>query len=57
MVRQGFHWPSTFFYAHVGGVFCFSNTLQILRAVPEISSELDEYFVGDFLLDGRSLDL
>jgi len=38
-------------------VFCYSNTLQILRAVPEISSELDECFVGDFLLDGRNLDL
>jgi len=46
-----------FFYAYVKGVFCYSNTLQILRAVPEISSELDECFVGDFLLAGRNLDL
>ena len=49
--------PRPFFYAHVGGVFCFSNTLQIMRAVPEISGELDECFIGDFLLDGWSLDL
>src|ERR1700752_2824423 len=41
-----------FYYAHVGGVFCFSNTLPILRSVPEISGELDEVFVGDFLLEG-----
>ena len=41
-----------FYYAHVGGVFCFSNTLTILRSVPEISGELDELFLGDFLLEG-----
>jgi asparagine synthase (glutamine-hydrolysing) len=41
-----------FYYAHTRGVFCFSNTLTILRSIPEISGELDEMFVGDFLLDG-----
>jgi asparagine synthase (glutamine-hydrolysing) len=45
-----------FYYAHVRGVFCFSNTLQILRLVPEVSGELDEFFVGDFLLDGWNSD-
>jgi asparagine synthase (glutamine-hydrolysing) len=49
--------PRPFFYAHVGGLFCFSNTMQILRAVPEVSGELNEYFIGDFLLDGCTLDL
>lgn len=49
--------PRPFFYTHVGGVFCFSNTLQILPVVPEISGELDEYFIADFLLDGWYLDL
>lgn len=45
-----------FFYAHVAGVFCFSNTLKIFHEVPEISREFDELFVGDFLLDGCSAD-
>jgi asparagine synthase (glutamine-hydrolysing) len=45
-----------FFYAHVGGVFCFSNTLKILHEVPEISREFDEHFLGDFLLGGRPAD-
>ncbi len=45
-----------FFYAYVGGTFCFSNTLKILHAVPELSREFDELFLGDFLLQGRSAD-
>ncbi len=45
-----------FFYAYVGGVFCFSNTLKILHEVPEISREFDELFLADFLLDGQSAD-
>ena len=45
-----------FYYAHVGGVFCFSNTLEILRCVPEVSGELDESFLGDFLLGGWSAE-
>jgi asparagine synthase (glutamine-hydrolysing) len=45
-----------FYYSIVQKVFCFSNTLQILRLVPEISGELDETFVGDFLLDGWNPD-
>ncbi len=49
--------PRPFYYAHSGGVFCFSNTLEALRLVPEISLELDEVFVGDFLLRGYCSDL
>jgi asparagine synthase (glutamine-hydrolysing) len=45
-----------FYYAHVGGVFCFSNTLTILRSVSEISGELDEAFLGDFLLEGWNVE-
>jgi asparagine synthase (glutamine-hydrolysing) len=40
------------YYAHAGGVFSFSNTLAVLRSVPEISARLDEVFLGDFLLEG-----
>lgn len=45
-----------FYYACVGGVFCFCNTLEALRDVPEVSTALDEQFIGDFLLKGCSLD-
>ena len=46
-----------FFYARGRGVFCFTNTLQILQTIPEISGELDDVFVRDFLLRGSSPDL
>lgn len=49
--------PRPFYYSQVGAIFCFSNTLRILRLVPEISGELDESFIADFLLDGGSLEL
>jgi len=45
-----------FFCAQGPGVFCFSNTLQALRLVPEISGDLDEFFIRDFLLEGQSSD-
>jgi asparagine synthase (glutamine-hydrolysing) len=45
-----------FYYAHVGPVFCFSNTLHVLRCIPEIPGDFDEIFIGDFLLEGWSLD-
>jgi asparagine synthase (glutamine-hydrolysing) len=41
-----------FYYSHKGSVFCFSNTLDVLRRVPGISDQLDEAYVGDFLLEG-----
>jgi asparagine synthase (glutamine-hydrolysing) len=39
-----------FFYAHAAGRLFFSNTLNVLRLVPEISADLDPHFIGDFLL-------
>jgi len=45
-----------FFYAHAGGAVYFSDTLQVLRAVAGISSQFDELFIGDFLLDGLCAD-
>ena len=45
-----------FFYAHVPGVFAFSNTLDTLRSIPEISAKFDQAFLGDFLLHGFSQD-
>ncbi len=57
MVRPGFIGPRPFYYAHAGGIFYFSNTLGALRLMPQISSELDERFVADFLLHGYCRDL
>jgi asparagine synthase (glutamine-hydrolysing) len=45
-----------FYYPQVRGIFCFSNTLEILLQVPEISAELGESFLGDFLLQGSSME-
>jgi asparagine synthase (glutamine-hydrolysing) len=39
-----------FFYAQSVDAFYFSNTLEVLRLAPGISSELDPQFIGDFLL-------
>jgi asparagine synthase (glutamine-hydrolysing) len=41
-----------FYYAELGGVFIFSNTLDCLRLHPGISEELNESAIGDFLLFG-----
>jgi asparagine synthase (glutamine-hydrolysing) len=49
--------PRPFYYARARGIFCFSNTLEALRAVPGISSALDETFIGEFLLRGSCADL
>jgi asparagine synthase (glutamine-hydrolysing) len=49
--------PRPFYYAHTQGIFSFSNTLGALRVVPEISSTLDENFIGEFLLHGSCSDL
>jgi asparagine synthase (glutamine-hydrolysing) len=38
------------FYAQAGDRLYFSNTLEAIRAAPEISSALDAQFIGDFLL-------
>jgi len=45
-----------FFYACKSGAFTFSNTLRTLRLVPEISSDLDELFLRDFLLQAESVN-
>jgi asparagine synthase (glutamine-hydrolysing) len=44
------------FYAHSRRNLCFSNSLAALRTVVEISGELDETFLADFLLSGYSAD-
>jgi asparagine synthase (glutamine-hydrolysing) len=49
--------PRPFYYAHIRGVLCFSNTLSALRVVPEVSSDVDEIFIGEFLLRGYCSDL
>jgi asparagine synthase (glutamine-hydrolysing) len=41
-----------FFYAKAGNRLYFSNTLNAIRCAPEISTELDNHFIGDFLLQG-----
>ena len=45
-----------FYYGQSPELFCFSNTLQILPAVPGLSRELDQVFLGDFLVEGWSID-
>ncbi|MGB8321770.1 MAG: hypothetical protein WCE52_02295, partial [Candidatus Acidiferrum sp.] len=45
-----------FFYSQFSDGFCFGNTLQTFRAVPEISHQLDEHFIGDCLLAGWCAD-
>jgi asparagine synthase (glutamine-hydrolysing) len=44
------------YYARLGGVFLFSNTLNCLRRYPTVSSELNELAIGDFLLFGLNYD-
>lgn len=39
-----------FFYARTDGWLYFSNTLNVVRLAPGISSELDRHFIGDFLI-------
>ncbi len=45
-----------FYYAKAGNRLYFSNTLNAIRCVPEISTELDDHFIGDFLLEGWNSD-
>jgi asparagine synthase (glutamine-hydrolysing) len=45
-----------FYYAEIGDLFLFSNTLDCLRAHPEISDELNEAAIADFLLFGLNCD-
>jgi asparagine synthase (glutamine-hydrolysing) len=41
-----------FYYADLGKVFLFSNTLNCLRQHPQVTAELNEAAIGDFLLFG-----
>lgn len=45
-----------FYYAYVGRVFCFSNTLDILKRVPQVAGQLDDEYLGDFLLEGWNME-
>ena len=46
-----------FYYADSGESFFFSNTLSCLRLLPEISENLNESAIADFLLFGTNYDL
>jgi asparagine synthase (glutamine-hydrolysing) len=48
--------PRPFYYSQTPEMFCFANTLHILRSVPEISDDLDESFLGDFLIEGWNVE-
>jgi asparagine synthase (glutamine-hydrolysing) len=41
-----------FYYAQMGELFVFSNTLNCLRTHPQVSSALNDVAIGDFLLFG-----
>jgi asparagine synthase (glutamine-hydrolysing) len=45
-----------FYYAQVGEIFLFSNTLDCLRLHPRVGDKLNEAAVGDFLLFGLNYD-
>jgi len=45
-----------FYYADFGKVFVFSNTLNCLRLHPQVTAELNEAAIGDFLLFGVNYD-
>lgn len=45
-----------FYYANVGDLFLFSNTLNCIRMHPQVSAELNEVAIGDFLLFGLNYD-
>jgi len=45
-----------FYYSQKGDLFLFSNTLNCVRMHPEVSGELNEAAIGDFLLFGLNCD-
>ena len=45
-----------FYYAELGELFLFSNTLDCLRQHPEVSEDLNDAAIGDFLLFGLNCD-
>ncbi len=46
-----------FFYAHVGDRFVFSNTLNCVRLHPDVSDELNDLAIADFLIFHRNQDV
>ena len=46
-----------FYYSEMGELFLFSNTLDCVRQHPEVSSELNDAAIGDFLLFGLNCDV
>lgn len=46
-----------FYYADLGEVFLFSNTLDCVRAHPGVSDELNDRAIAGFLLEGFNSDL
>lgn len=46
-----------FYYAHIGNTFVFSNTLNCVRLHPDVSDDLNEVAIGDYLLFGLNQDL
>jgi asparagine synthase (glutamine-hydrolysing) len=45
-----------FYYTQREGLFLFSNTLNCVRMHPEVSEELNDAAIGDFLLFGLNCD-
>ena len=45
-----------FYYAQLGELFLFSNTLNCIRMHPHVSGELNDRAIGDFLLFGLNYD-
>jgi asparagine synthase (glutamine-hydrolysing) len=45
-----------FYYAETGDLFLFSNVLECIRQHPEISAQLNDAAIGDFLLFGLNCD-
>jgi len=45
-----------FYYANIGDLFLFSNTLNCIRMHPLVPSEFNEAAIGDFLLFGLNYD-
>ena len=46
-----------FYFAELGETFVFSNTLNCLRLHPDVSEELNDAAIADFLLFGMNCDL
>jgi asparagine synthase (glutamine-hydrolysing) len=45
-----------FYYSEIGEIFLFSNVLDCLRQHPDISADLNDAAIGDFLLFGLNCD-